>query len=214
MVLPPPPELNDTLTVLQLRVQWTLGNHGRGENSWSFIMIRNGLVNQPLLIWDMWEAACKGFWIGRLPQSLTVERALVEDRYPAVRPTLEVTLNEPGGGSSDTSAPPQCAPVISWRTHWPGRSYRGRTYLPPPMRDDLDFDWVTTACRNNIEHFVDSMMETFTGGFVGETSPQFAIVSRRHNNVPEPVGRFALVSEVRTVNYMGSQRRRMAWFAL
>jgi hypothetical protein len=57
-------------------------------------------------------------------------------------------------------------------------------------------------------------METFTGGFVGETSPQFAIVSRRHNNVPEPVGRFALVSEVRTVNYMGSQRRRMAWFAL
>lgn len=214
MVIPPPPELNDTLTVLQLRVQWELGNHGRGENSWSFIMIRNGLVNQPLLIWDMWEASCKGFWMGRLPGTLTVTRALVEDRYPAVRPTLEIAINETGPGGSDDSAPPQCAPIISWRTHYQGRSYRGRTFLPPPMRDDLEADWVNSECSDNFEHFKDAMFDTFTGGFVGETSPQFAIVSRRHNGAPEPVGRFALVSESRTVNYMGFLRRRMAWWTL
>lgn len=210
----PPPELNDTLTVLQLRVQWEIGSRGRGENSWSFIMIRNGLVNQPLLIWDMWEANCKAHWFGRLPGALTFTRALVEDRYPGVRAALEIPINESGPGGSDDSAPPQCAPIISWRTPWEGRSYRGRTYLPPPMADDLVFDWISFDCRNHIELFVDDMMNTFTGGFVGETSPQFAIVSRRHNNVPEPIGRFALVNEVRTVNYMGSQRRRMAWWTL
>jgi hypothetical protein len=211
---PQPPELNDTLTVLQLRAQWQLGHMARGESSWSFIMIRNGLVDQPALVWDMWHAALYDLWTRRRPSVWTFTQAVVQDRYPGVRPDLIIPLNAPGGGSSADSAPGQFGPVISWRSVYPGRSYRGRTYWGPVMRDDLEESFVNNACGGDIETWAEIMMDTFAHGFVGETSPQFAIVSRRHNKMPEPIGRFALVDYFMPVRVMGTMRRRLQWWAL
>lgn len=207
-------ELNDAFTVLQLRAQWTLGSQARGESSWSLILFRNGLIDQPALVWDMWHANCYAPWRERRPTSWVMNRGVVQDRYPGVRPDLVIDLNEPGLGASADSWPGQFGPVISWRTALQGRSYRGRTYWGPGMRDDLESDFINEDCSDNIESFVDSMISTFRAGAVGETSPQLAIVSRRHNGLPEPVGRFALVNGTRTVRVMGTQRRRLQWWNL
>jgi hypothetical protein len=211
---PQPPELNVTLAVYQLRAQWTLAHMARGESSWSFIMIRNGLVDQPFIVYNLWQAACLDLWTRRRPTSWTLNQVVVQDRYRTVRPDLIVPLDMPGGGSSATSAPGQFGPLISWRSAYAGRSYRGRTYWGPVMRDDLDEAFVNNACSNDVEDFAQAMIDTFTHGFVSETSPQFAIVSRRHDNAPEPEGRFALVDQYRPIRIMATQRRRLQWWSL
>lgn len=208
-VFPQPPELNDALTVLQLRAQWTLGGMARGESSWSFVLVRFGPIDQTALLWEMWDAACHGHYVARRASTWTLDRVLVEDRYPALRPTLEVTLGEPGGGGSPDSAPGQVGPLISWRSDYPGRSYRGRTYWGPVMKDDLQEDFVNNACANNVRDFADAMFDTFCVAGMTATQPLMCIISRRHDNLPEPIGRFAPVTTFRSIQIMATQRRRL-----
>lgn len=208
------PELNDTLTVLQLRAQWTLAHMARGESSWSFIMIRNGLVDQPAIVWDLWEATCKSLWMERRPTTFVLNQFVVQDRYPGVRPDLRIELDEPGHGSSPDSAPGQVGPVITWRSNLAGRSYRGRTYWGPIMRDDLETGFINDFLIDNVDSFAEHMIDAFGSGAVGETQPQLAVVSRHHNGAPEPIGRFALVRSFRPVHIMGTQRRRLKWWSL
>lgn len=208
------PELNDSLTVLQLRAQWTLGSQARGESSWSLVMVRFGPIDQTAIVWDLWDTACRALWVERRPSSWVLNRVLVEDRYPALRPTLEVPLNQAGAGASEDSWPGQFGPVISWRTAYQGRSYRGRTYWGPGMKDDLEADFISNDCSSNIEAFRDAMIDTFAVAGMTAVQPRLCIVSRRHNGLAEPIGRFAPVTGTRTVRVMGTQRRRLQWWNL
>lgn len=209
---PQPPQLNDAVTVLQLRAQWQLGQMARGESSWSFVLVRFGAIDQTALLWEQWDDACRGFFVERRPTSWQLQRVLIEDRYPQLRPTLEVTLNQPGGGGSPDSAPGQVGPLISWRSDYPGRSYRGRTYWGPVMADDLDFDFVNNDCANNVRDFASAMFDNFCLAGMTATQPLFCIVSRRHDMMPEPVGRFAPVTTFRAIHVMATQRRRLQYY--
>jgi hypothetical protein len=209
---PQPPEINDNMLILQLRAQWTLQDQGRGESSWSFAMLNAGVETQKGLLWDLWHDIVKVHWMARRPSSWHFDRVLIEDRFPGTTIPLEILIDEYGPGPSSNSAPVQTGPVVSWRTQYPGRSYRGRTYWGPIMADDLADAFITTELIDEIDAWIDSMFSAFYVGVRSETEPHFVIVSRRHDNMPEPVGRWANVTDVRQPRYIGTQRRRLHFF--
>jgi len=209
-----PPELNDNMLVLELRAQWTAGHMGRGESSWRFVMLNAGAPTQMAMLWDMWSASCKDRFRARRPTSWTLNQVIIVDKFPAENGDLWIDLNEPGLGTSEDCAPIQCGPVLTWRTDFPGRSYRGRTYWGPIQRLDLEVTFVTNALINAIEYFGEGMMSQFRWDVRSETEPHLAIISHQHNLVPEPVGRWADVQYFMPVRVMGTNRRRLHKWSL
>lgn len=210
----PPPEINDNMLVLKLRAQWTLGHQGRGESAWHFVCLNAGAPTQMAFLWDLWESTCKSLWASRRPTVWTFDRVIIEDRFPAEEPELIMELNEPGLGPGADSVPPQLGPLISWRTAWPGRSYRGRTYWGPFLRDDLEESFVSGPLTSVIEDYAEAMLHQFGVAARSETEPHFAIISRQHDGVPEPVGRWADVEYNMPVRVMATNRRRLRWWDL
>jgi hypothetical protein len=209
---PQPPELTDTLTVLQLRAQWTLLHQGRGESSWSFLMIQNGLVDQPAIILDNWMTYCHDLWVRRRPTSWVLNRLWVQDRIPGIRPDLIVELEQHGGWSNGDASPVQFGPLISWRTAYRGRSYRGRTFWGPIAKDDMEETFVTNALNADLDDWAFAMLTMMGGGFASETSPLFSVVSRQHDLVPEPIGRAAPIIGYKPIRLMATQRRRQQFY--
>lgn len=207
-----PPEISDISLVLQLRAQWKLQDQGRGESSWSFIMLNVDPVAQKGILWGKWHDFVKPHWMARRPTSWLLERVIVEDRFPGTTVPLVVDINEFGPGPSSNSSPVQTGPVVSWRTSFPGRSYRGRTYWGPIMADDLEDAFITTDLIDEIDDWIDSMFAAFYVEGRSPVEPSFCIISRRHNNTPEPRGRFAYVNDHRGVHYLGTQRRRLRFW--
>lgn len=177
-------------------------------------MLNAGIHEQKLILWDMWQTACKSYWMARRPASWHFDRVLIEDRYPGETVPLEIPIDEDGPEASFASSPPQWTPVISWRTEYPGRSYRGRTFWGPFLLADVDETTPSTELENANDAFAFQMLSQFGVGVRSETEPHFVIVSRRHDNMPEPVGRFASVTDWRAPHYFGIQRRRLQYWNL
>lgn len=207
-------DLDDTVTVLQLRAQWTLGSQARGESSWSFLFLRFDPIDQQDILWTLWDTNLRSIFVERRPTTWVLNQVIVEDRWPQHKPPLFIPLDQAGGGGSADSCPGQFGPVFSWRSSLAGRSNRGRTYWGPIMRDDLEGDFVSDACSDNLEAFSTAMISTFMEGPVTENQPRFVIVSRQHDGVPISPGRWVFVTDVRTVRVLGTQRRRLQWWNL
>jgi hypothetical protein len=63
-----------------------------------------------------------------------------------------------------------------------------------------------------LNDFGNAMWETFSVRSVSFPSPTLAIVSRQHNNAPEPIGRYAFVTNWQTPRYLATQRRRNRYY--
>ena len=94
--------------------------------------------------------------------------------------------------------PPMDAALISWRTAFFGRSYRGRTYLAPVSEQDSNGGFLQPAYQLVMQAFVDGAIEYSPG--VGQAlhlniwSPTLSLGTPVTNGLVRPI--------------MGTQRRR------
>jgi hypothetical protein len=209
MSIPPPSELNDETLVLQLRAQWALSPFGGGESSWSFVMVRTGFVDQAAELRDRWFDQIKPLFMARRPSDFELVQVVIEDRWPQIDPPIFIDVNEWGDPANPQSAPPQITPVVSWYSNYPGRSYRGRTYWGAVRFDDIQGGGVNSDLLVALGAFVSGMDAQFIGPTGITQHPKLATVSRRHNGVPEPKGRYALTRLGIARFYLGIQRRRL-----
>lgn len=206
------PELHDGLMVLQLRAQWDVIFTGRGESSWSFVMPRADTLTKQEEVAALWLDNVKAFWMNRRPPEWHFTRILVEDRYPGLAAPLDITINEYGPPGSFNGAPVQLSPIIVWNTALHGRSYRGRSFWGQMRVEDLEGSNLNDDMFAAVNNFGFAMFDTFCVGSVVFPSPTLAIVSRQHNNAPEPIGRYAFVTAFQTPRYLAIQRRRNRYY--
>lgn len=206
-----PIPIDNQVTVTQLRAQWSTPSFGEGESSWSFIQ---PAANPDYLedVAAVWLSTCMELFRAARPQSWFLNQVVVQDRWPGLRAAMVFTGDWGPIPETDVAGlPPQCTPVISWRTGVEGRSNRGRTYWGPCRLDSCEYSNVINEGENAVFAFADEMMFRFTGATF-PSNPHFAIVSRVHDGVPvEPVGTYLPVVEYSFQARFGVQRRRLQW---
>lgn len=212
MAFVPPPELDNLVTVLQLRAQWDVAFTGRGESSWSFVMFRTALVDQKAGLWELWRDNIKPLWMARRPPEWHFTRVIIEDRWPGTSVPLEVTINEYGPSGPYSGAPVQVSPIVTLYSNYPGRSYRGRTFWGQIRVQDLEGSNVSEPMWTALDAWADAMFDTFCGSPIIDVDPTLCIVSRRHDGAPEPVGRYAPVDHLTRKRYLALQRRRNRYY--
>lgn len=206
-----PIPIDNQVTVTQLRAQWGVPSFGEGESSWSFILPAANDRYQAFVA-EVWMATCLDLFRAARPQGWFLNQIVVEDRWPALR-AARVYTGEWGSIPETlvSGLPPQCTPVISWRTGAEGRSQRGRTYWGPCRLDSCIYSNVVNEGEDAVHAFATEMILRFTGGDF-PSNPRFAIVSRVQNGVPvEPVGTYLPVIEYLFQARFGVQRRRLQW---
>jgi hypothetical protein len=206
-----PIDIDNQVTVTQLRAQWTTPSFGAGESSWSFI--------QPAANPD-YQLSVLGPWVDHLlplfraarPMGWRLNTIRVEDRWPSLR--AAIIVEDGWGPIPDTDVqglPPQCTPVISWRTGIIGRSNRGRTYWGPIKLTDCEYSNVLGDGDTAVFNFADEMINRFTGATF-PSNPHFAIVSRVHDGMPVlPIGTYCNVTHYSYESRFGIMRRRLEW---
>lgn len=205
---PQPAEVDDNLKVLELRAQWSVSGISSGESRWRFVMLRTGLFDQLQHTADMWQAGVLEPWTRFREDRWTLERLVVRDLWPAVEMDLIVPIGFVQIGNPGDQGPPQATPVVTWRSDFIGRSYRGRTYWGPVRWPDIDSGTYVGGVDGAVSAFANAMMETFTNPDLDAVDPHFIIFSRQHDGVPEPKGRYAPVTSFTQQRYLGTQRRR------
>jgi hypothetical protein len=208
----PPAELNDETLVLQLRAQWDIADFGAGECSWSFVSVRTGFVDQAAELWDRWRDNIKPLFMARRPSLFVLRQVVIEDRWPEAFAPIQIDLNESPPEPDLESASPTVTPVITWNSGIAGRSYRGRSYWGCIRRDDQVSAGVSGDLTLALFDFINGMDATFMTTAGLRVSPSFAIVSRQHNNVPEPRGKYVFVNSGIARPYLGTQRRRQTYY--
>lgn len=93
-----------------------------------------------------------GFW-DAIKANFSADTALTAVTLRRVEPLepLEhistTDMPDPGTGTAATDLAPGTAIVVSWRTGFIGKSYRGRTYLPAPAEAVSDGDLTALAAQ-------------------------------------------------------------------
>lgn len=207
-----PAEVDDNQRVLELRAQWSIPGRASGESRWRFIMLKTGLFDQQLALWEKWRDELKVFWTNGRAGGWTFEQVIVKDLWPATLPDLVVPVGEVDGGDPGDQGPPQATPIITWRSDFIGRSYRGRTFWGPIRWTDMDEGQYDELIRSILDNFAFSMLDQFGTGDLIATDPHFIIFSRQHNGIPEASGRYAPVTSYSIPRYLATQRRRQRYY--
>jgi hypothetical protein len=209
-ILPAP--VDDNLKVLELRAQWSIPGRAGGESRWRFVMLRTGLFDQQVATWERWRDTLKDYWEANRAGGWTHEQVIVRDLWPALAPDLVVPIGYVVPGDGSDQGPPQSSPIITWRTDFRGRSYRGRRFWGPIRWDNMadgQYDHTTFIILDN---FADTMMSEFQFGGLAAIDPHFIIFSRQHNLMPDLPGRYAPVTSYHIPRYLASQRRRQRYY--
>lgn len=209
---PQPEPLGDLERILELRAQWTIPGRAGGESRWRFWMRTTNEFDQLALLWERWSTTPKEWWVANKAPGWTFDQAIISQIAPAGDAQLIVPIGETVPGSSDFQAPPQASPIITWRSDFVGRSYRGRTYWGPVRWNDLSEGTVTGAVLGNMEAFAESMLDMFQFGPITAFDPHFCIFSQQHDNTPDLPGRVAFVTHYTVQPYVATQRRRQQYY--
>lgn len=200
--------IDDNISITQIRAQWSV-SFGSGESSWSFITPRAGGDARGLVL-GMWEASCMASFAYGRHSSWLLGRVIAEDRWPGTHAGLIDDVNLAGDPLGEGNAmPPQCTPVISWRSGETGRSNRGRTYTGPYAVDSCDGTNVIGPADTGNSAFAEAMMATFT--HLPPPTPLFSIVSRVPSPPLAPVGTYIPVIAYFYPARWGIERRRTEW---
>jgi len=211
-------ELDPGHQILQLRAQWRVRNEasgqnvGSGESSWSFIQNYFVFADQAQALWEHWRDNVMPFWMARRTPDFKLIRVLVEDRYPHIENDLVVDLDIAGEGPGVDNAPVQSSPVVTWRSIYPGRSHRGRTFWGPIAAEDLESPVYNGDLINAVDDWAFWHLTSFEFSTHGTTDPKFVIVSLQHNGIPEPVGRYVPVANFFRPHYLAVVRRRQNFY--
>lgn len=128
------------------------------------------------------------------------------------QPVSDVDVTGAGVGAINADpAPPLLAGIVTWRTQYAGRSYRGRTYFPFPPVTALDTDSrPTTTYKGLLDDFADqyegNTVLADLGG--GNSSTMYPCVYSRLLNAAQ------LITTYQVQSYWGEQHRRGDYGAL
>lgn len=132
----------------------------------------------------------------------------VEDVKPGTLATYLLTFSAIAGYLSADPLPPQTSAVLSHRTALKGRSYRGRTYLPPASEDfQAGGTWTGTAITA-FSTVATQLLAVF-GPSGSNTNWRFAVISRYLNGVLRAAPIATQVTSISVDTRVLSQRRRV-----
>jgi hypothetical protein len=209
-ILPAP--VDDNLKVLELRAQWAIPGRAGGESRWRFVMLRSGIFDQQTRLWEMWRDHLKVFFMNHRQGNFTLEQVIVRDLWPATAPDLVQLVGESFGGSEGLEGPPQAGPIITWRSDFRGRSYRGRTFWGPIGINHMESGQYDHAVAVNLDDFAFTLLDVFSLGHPLPIEPNFIIFSQQHNLMPDLPGRYAPVTSYYIPRYLATQRRRQRYY--
>lgn len=202
--------LSDSVSVVQIRAQWSYLANGAGESSWSFIMPRAAGDSRAFVL-GRWMTYLLTEYLAARSGDFYLVRLLAEDRWPGTLPALiddSGWIPPPDDGSAPT--PPQISPLISWRTGEIGRQNRGRTYMGPYTCLSVFGDEVQNPAENACYDFAEAMMYRFGPGTI-PGNPRFSIVSRIQQSPTYPFGHFCPVETYYFFGEWATMRRRMRY---
>lgn len=200
--------LTDQVSVVQIRAQWGYTAYASGESSWSFILPRAG-ANQQLVVLTAWQNYLENLFRAARPSNWFLDTVRAEDRWPATHAPLIVETNLPGIPEEfGTGLPPQCTPVISWRTGNEGRQNRGRTYMGPYTSDSCEESNIVDPALSAVYDFAEAMQAHFMGSVIPAT-PRFAIVSKIPSDPDWPAGHYTLPETYYFLERWAVMRRRL-----
>lgn len=202
--------IDEFITITKVRAQWTGRSNAIGESDFQFML--------PAAAGDRLETVAFQ-WILRLeplfrawrPTAWRLDTVIVEDVWPGSEAPL--ILDRRLGGIPEEAGvglPPQCTPLISWRTGEQGRANRGRTYWGQCTRDSAEDEHVIDPGASAVSNFAEAMLFYFTGS-IPVTQPRFVIVSRWDNGTPIYPGAYSPVTTYFFQERFAVQRRRLAW---
>lgn len=127
----------------------------------------------------------RAWMVSKNPSGFTIEN-LAAYYYASNGPaTYQASVTDTGAGSSvSPPLPNQCAVVASLRTSRPGRSFRGRMYLPLLCIGNASGQ-VTTADTTGTANAVKTTFQTINGGAGGYS---VAVASTRQNAMTHVTG--------------------------
>lgn len=172
--------LTDELQVWRL---WAVYDYQTGtlaSSRWCFVTLRDVGTTQAELV-ELWRDTLEEYYCMNRPTDWTLIRLAVEDAWPgtAAEQLFEYTLPfNPGPGGPGT--PPQVTPVLSWLSGHPGRSYRGRTFWGPVLREHADEGFLNVDGRFAPGRYGDLLTTEF-GPLQPVWIPAFAVLSRQHD---------------------------------
>lgn len=169
--------------------------------------LNNGTIN------DVWDALEGAFTANRVWCSSATALTKLSSQGVAfvaapggfrLHPTtVEFTRDEniSGGGSASMSSP-QVTYRVTTLTTLPGRSYRGRIFLPSPPEGEVDANGVlSSGARSSAQDFMDAVLADANTALAGQGGV-LVVPSFKHGTVAEMVD--TLVRD-----RVGTQRRRL-----
>jgi hypothetical protein len=140
-----------------------------------------------------------------------LNQIIAHDLWPGLEPDITLLVNEAGipedGG---IGVPPQCSPLISWRTGETGRNNRGRTYMGTYTVESVDYSNVGDPAFSAVQDFADAMMDLYTGT-IGVDVPRFVIFSRWQDGVQVDPPFYSPVTDYFFQGRWASVHRRLIW---
>lgn len=151
---------------------------------------------------SQWQSA----FIGITSNAMTLMKAKATDLSQQNAPGVEVAPTGSATGTKNEQAlPTNTAAIVSLKTAYRGRSYRGRKYLCGLCEDQVNVNTLAanykTALATAFDYFM--FLDTSTGP-VG-----LVVVSRYHNGAPRAVGVSTPVTNFIIQDTVGTQRRRL-----
>jgi hypothetical protein len=207
-----PEPLGELERILELRAQWSIPGRAGGESRWRFWMRQTNEFDQFQVLWERWRDHLKVFFMNHRQGDWTLSQVLVNQVSPVSIEQLIVPIGEGVMGTTGYEGPPQVGPLITWRSDFAGRSYRGRTYWGPIGINHMDTGSYDHAVAVNLDDFAFTMLDVFQFGPLTAFDPHFCIFSRQHDGVPDLPGRVAFVTHYTIPNFLATQRRRQRYY--
>jgi hypothetical protein len=139
---------------------------------------------------------------------VTCDQLIVRDVNPGTAAEVELDFTAVAGGIvGGDPLPPQSAGVITWRTGFAGRSFRGRTYLPGVSESDSTDGTLSSGYLTRLGTIITQMLAVF-GPSGSDTNWQFAVISEVSAGAPRvpPIGTAVTAGVQRP--FVQTQRRR------
>jgi hypothetical protein len=207
-----PEPLGDLERILELRAQWVIPSRSAGESRWRFWMRTTEEFDQFETLGERWRDHLKVFFTLDRQGDFTLDQVIVRQIAPESDRVLIVPVGESFHGTDSLEGPPQASPIITWRSDFPGRSYRGRTYWGPIGINHMIDGGPDHDVLGTVDNFAFTMLDVFQFGPLTAFDPHFCIFSRQHDNAPDLPGRVAFVTHYTVQPYLATQRRRQRYY--
>lgn len=165
-----------------------------------------------------WATDCKAAYVALFPTNYSLTMIKVRQIYPSGPAGVEYTTGLPTAGTqSNGPSGFNTAEVIKWTTAYVGRSRRGRTFIGPVSKSDVDNGSVVAGAITRLNAYVTALLGSIGQGGTHAADMRLVIFSHKiaTGTVPTPTTAIGAAGSVSAYVTAGapqtlarSQRRR------